>query len=658
MTAVPAPPLSIAKLAAILLSLAMVLSPHFLHLPGWISLLAAVTIGLRFYLGYRHRPLPPRWILISVALCSVAGVAVSYRTLYGRDVGVALLSVMATLKLLEMSTPRDFMAIVLLAFFLMVTNFFYSQSIPTALYMVGCLWVVTATMVGLQYRASPPRLYPVLRHAGTMMLQGVPIMIVLFLLFPRVPGPLWGLPQVNYSGRSGLSDSMAPGDVSRLSLSDGIAFRVLFDKPPENAAQFYWRGPVFWNFDGRTWRPGVQLTSGNADLAALAPPIRYTVTLEPHDQPWMFAIDIPGTIPAGARMSTDFQLLSRKPVRERLRYTVESIPEYRADASRSANRFQPALRLPAGYSPRTRQLAESWRAQSASEREIVEKALRMFREQPFSYTLEPPPLGLDPVDQFLFETRSGFCEHYASAFTFLMRAAGVPARVVTGYLGGELNPVDGYLVVRQSEAHAWSEIWLSGEGWVRVDPTAAVSPLRIERGLLAAVPATDALPLLSRTQIDWIRQARFALDAAANSWNQWVLAYTPERQVDLLSRLGFDRVSWEDMVIALMLILGAILTVLALVLLVRTPARRKDPVQQLYDNYCRAMAVRGITRKPSEGARDFAARIALEMPQGKAQAQHIGMLYQTLRYGSKQDYSVYRDRELLAEFKQAVQALP
>ncbi|MBI3530304.1 MAG: DUF3488 domain-containing transglutaminase family protein [Betaproteobacteria bacterium] len=624
--------LSLSNLTAILTSLAMVIAPHAVHLPTWIPALVAVVLLARFYVGWRHRKLPNKWLLIAAALVCTAGIALSYRTLYGRDVGVAMLTVMMALKVMEMTRPRDTMVVALLAYFLVVTNFFYSQSIPTAFYMLLVVWTITATMVGLQHQASRPKLVSVLRHAATMILQGFPIMLALFLLFPRVQGPLWGLPQINYSAKSGLSESMAPGDVSSLSLSDAVAFRVLFENQPQKPSQFYWRGPVLWNYDGRTWRAGLNLTAPGPQVEALGPSLRYTVTMESHDRYWMFAIDLPLVVPQGAYLTTDYQLLSRRIVRERLRYDMQSSPQYRIGVDESPGTLRLARRLPPDASPRARALVAQWRAQGGSDRDIVSRALGLFREQPFSYTLDPPKLDADPVDQFLFETRSGFCEHYASAFTFLMRAAGIPARVVTGYLGGEVNPVDSYVVVRQSDAHAWSEVWLPGEGWVRVDPTAAVSPLRIERGLAAAVPEFDR-PLLARGSFDWLKQARYAWDAVANSWNQWVLGYNPDRQVRFLAQFGLAEVTWQNMVIILTAVSGIIILALALVLLFRINAQRLDAVQRAYLSYCDAMAKRGAARKPSEGPRDFAARVSMQFPDFRETAQKISALYVSLRYG-------------------------
>jgi transglutaminase-like putative cysteine protease len=629
-------------LGALLLSLVLVMAPHANHLPAWIPGVVALLVAGRFYLGVRRRPLPSRWLLaIAAALC-IAGVAFSYRTLYGRDVGVALLAVMVGLKLMEMSAARDTMVVVLLAYFLVVTNFFYSQTIPTALYMLFVVWVITAAMIGLQHRAAAPRPAAVLRRSGAIILQAIPVMLVLFLLFPRVQGPLWGLPQVNVTSKSGLSDTMSPGDVSVLSLSDEIAFRVLFETAPANPKGLYWRGPVLGDFDGQTWHAGLSLTVSQLPFEALAPPIRYSVTLEPHDRRWLFAIDLPTAAPRDGFLTSDFQMRSRRLVRERLRYDMESVPVYRIGAEERLSERNGALRLPTGGAQRARALAQSWRAEGLAPREIVDRALGMFREQPFIYTLAPPQLGDDPVDEFLFTTRSGFCEHYASSFTVLMRAAGVPARVVTGYLGGEINPVDGYLVVRQSEAHAWSEVWLENEGWVRVDPTAAVSPLRVEAGLAAAVPASERSAFAS-DRFDWIRQARYAWDAVANSWNQWVLGYNPERQNRFMRQIGLEQATWQNMVIAMMVASGSIVLLLALGLLAKVVRRRPDPVQRLYEAYCEAMARRGATRRASEGPRDFAARVGLEFPELKDKAQRVSALYIALRYGRDADASLLRE---------------
>ena len=275
----------------------------------------------------------------------------------------------------------------------------------------------------------------------------------------------------------------------------------------------------------------------------------------------------------------------------------------------------------------------------------------MFRQEDFHYTLRPPLLGADAIDEFLFDSRRGFCEHYASAFVFLMRAAGVPARVVAGYQGGELNPVDGYLTVRQSDAHAWAEIWLADEGWLRIDPTAAVALLRIEQGIVAALPAGEPLLGIIRLDADWMRDLRNRWEAANNTWNQWVLGYNPQRQREVLSRLGWPDPDWRSMTALLAVLCGLALLVVALWTL---PGRRRDdPVQRAWQAYCAQLGRRGIIRADWEGPLDFAQRVAREKPELATLTSEAARHYAELRYGDGDS-----DGEPLRRLQQCVQRLP
>jgi transglutaminase-like putative cysteine protease len=643
--------LDLRSLAAIVVSLTLVMAPHAARVPVWTTVLCTFALALRLYVGWRRRALPGRWALLILALAGVAGVLYSYRTLFGRDSGVTLLLVMAALKMLELRRPRDVNVVIVLCYFLTITNFFYTQTIPTALYTLGAVWVVTATMVSLQHEASPGQPLHIVRTSGTMLAQAIPVMLVLFVLFPRIQGPLWGMPQLQSTARSGLSDTMSPGTIADLSLSDEIAFRAQFETVPANAQQLYWRGPVMWDYDGRTWRTGQPTALSAPRHEALSEPLAYTVTLEPHQERWLLLIDLPSRLPPRSLLTRDYQVLSFRPVRERIRYEAQSLLQYRFGDDALASELQQALQLPPGTAPRALEMARSWRAEQPDARALVERALRMFRDEPFIYTLAPPELTKDPVDEFLFETRRGFCEHFASSFTVLMRAAGVPARVVTGYLGGELNPVDGYLVVRQSEAHAWSEVWIAGSGWVRIDPTAAVSPMRIQQGLANAVPATDPLPLFRRVRADWLRTVRHTWDAVSNSWNQWVLGYSPERQTRFLSSLGFPQITWQDMVIALSVTTGALIAGFAAVMMRRLRSGQVDQVQRAWLAFCAAMAARGVSRRLSEGPRDFSRRCAQTVPVLRERIESVTRMYIRLRYG--------RDRgpELLAQLRAAIASI-
>ena len=621
------------NLYSLLAAVVLVAAPHAQRLPLWVSAFVLVLIGWRALAAQREWPLPSRWLLAALAVLTGGGVILSYGPLLGRDASVALLAVMVALKCMELRNQRDASVVICLGYFLTITNFLYSQSILTAALMLVALVWLTATGIGLPDRARALQPAQVVRAAGMLVMQAVPLMLVLFVLFPRVQGPVFGFPQATSSGVTGLSESMSPGDLASLGLSDEVAFRVDFHSPAPKPAELYWRGPVLWEFDGRTWRMGPSPASGRAESPQAGGVVRYTVTLEPHHMRWLFAVDLPATLPAGANLTPDYQLLAPRPIRVRERYEMTSRLQYRLGLQERPEALQRALRLPRTLNPRTRELAQRLRAGAASDGEVVQAALSFFRTNLFFYTLTPPPLGLHSVDEFLFQTRRGFCEHYASSFAFLMRAAGVPARVVTGYQGGEINPLGGYLIVRQSEAHAWAEVWLQGVGWTRVDPTAAVSPARIEVGIAAAVPRTDPLPLGVRGDYPLITQLRYTLDSITNSWNQWVLGYTPERQIRLLSRVGVDSPSWKSL--TAMLVAGAAIVLLALMVMTLQQLRRggSDPVQHAYRVFCRKLGRAGVVRGPGEGPLDFARRACAARPKAAQGVEEITRLYLALRYG-------------------------
>jgi len=644
------------SLLCLLAAILVVTAPHAQHMPLWASAIVLALIVWRMLAAQRDWGLPSRWLLVTVAAIASVAVVLSYGPLLGRDASVALLAVMTALKCMELRTQRDANVVMCLGYFLTITNFLYSQTILTALFMALVLLWLTATGIALQDRSR--RLPPtqLARSAALMVLQAVPLMVVLFLLFPRVQGPVFGFPQATSTGVTGLSDTMSPGDLASLSLSDEVAFRVDFHTPAPKPAELYWRGPVLWDFDGRTWRIGAGAAMSTRSFEASGPPVRYAVTLEPHHMRWLFAVDLPATRPADATLTADFQLIAARPVRVRERYEMTSYPSYRMGLDERPEALQRALRLPRGSNPRARDLAQAFRANATSDREVVARALDLFRTQLFFYTLTPPPLGQHPVDEFLLQTRRGFCEHFASSFVFLMRAAGVPARVVTGYQGGEINPLGGYLIVRQAQAHAWAEVWLEGAGWMRVDPTAAVSPARIEIGIAAAVPRSDPLPLGMRGDFQWLTQARFTLDSITNSWNQWVLDYTPDRQARLLSRVGVGAPSWKSLTAMLVLAAGVVLLALTALTLHRLRRDQADPVQRAWRAFCRKLARAGIERADSEGPLAFAQRVCALRPALADAVQDITSRYLALRYASAPASGTRDLRSRVRAFRAGVRA--
>ncbi|WP_220634972.1 transglutaminase TgpA family protein [Georgfuchsia toluolica] len=616
-------------------------------LPWWLSALSALVLVWRGFLLWRRIKLPPAWVINLLAVFGAAGVSAHYHTLLGKDAGVALLALFLALKLFETKTARDAYAVVFLGYFLVLSQFFYNQSIPAALAAVATVLVLTATLVVLNRAQTKPA--AALRVSAIMMAQALPFMLVLFVLFPRIAGPLWGVPQDSGRSTSGLSDSMTLGSISQLSLSDAIAFRARFNNgmPPRDA--FYWRGPVLTEFDGHTWRIARPSIGTALPYATKGSAFSYEVTLEPHQQSWLFALELPGNLPAGSVIGSDYELFARRPVRERMRYAVISYPGTRGGSDESSRVLSAALALPREANPRARALGAELRAGHNNAPAIAAAMLVRYRNEPFTYTLAPPPLGRNDIDDFLFSTRRGFCEHFAASFVFVMRAAGVPARLVTGYQGGEINPVDGYLEVRQLDAHAWAEVWIRGEGWRRIDPTAAIAPDRVEQNLAAALPAGDPLPMLMRGDHPWLRAARYRLDAMVNGWNQWVLGYDARRQRDLLQSLGMRSPDWQAMGALLMICSG--LLMLGLTAWSLRHWQRADPVQRQWRRFQRKLARRGIESRSWEGPQDYAKRVTSALPHHANEIGAIEALYETLRYRADQPADALRKfKELIAGF--------
>ncbi len=621
--------ISFADLAWMLASLLLVVAPHALRSPWWLGLLTVVLYAWRAHISLNAGRLPSRWTLLAIVAAAMLGVWLEYRTIFGRSPGIVLLMLFSGLKILEARTHRDATVVAFLCYFMVMTNFLYTQSIPTALLMFIALLTITGTLVGFNAPRRP--VLANLRAGGLLLAHALPAALALFLLFPRVQGPLWGLPQESLSGVSGLSDTMAPGNVAQVALSDAIAFRAEFRGEPPAQRLRYWRGPVLWDFDGRTWEMGFLEAGNTPNIPDSGERFFYSVVLEPHNRNWMFALETAASVPETARLTRDGQLLSRIPVRSRVRYEMVSVASETSMADTRDSSLTRALRLPRGFNPRSMELAQSWRKELGEDSAILARGIEYLRAQRLIYTLEPPLLGRDTIDDFLYRTRAGFCEHFASSFAFLMRAAGVPARVVTGYQGGEANPVDRIVTVRQSDAHAWTEVYIAARGWVRIDPTALAVPGRVEQGLARSVPASDPVPYLMRPQLQWLRGLRADWEAMSHKWNLWVLGYNPERQREFLSLVGMRDADWRNLTAALFTLLGVF--TLGLVAWSMRRYLRPDPVQRAWQAFCAKLATRGITRQGHEGPLDYAERAAARVPLSGRAIHRIAGLYITLRYG-------------------------
>ncbi len=541
----------------LLLVIAWVVLPQAGQLPLWCSLLVAGVLAWRGWLAWASRPLPTRWWLLSLLALTLGATWMTHRTLLGRDAGVTLIVVLLALKTLELRARRDAFVVFFLGFFTMLTNFFFSQSLLTAAAMLLALLGLLTALVNAHMPVGRPSLLESARTAGWMALLGAPVMLVLFLLFPRL-APLWGIPSDAMSGRSGLSSNMQVGNIASLALDDGIAMRIRFDGPPPQQPELYFRGPVLSAFDGREWRPPRvdygQPSSGRG-LQVFGAPVNYEVTLEPTNRPWLMLLDATPRRPEVPGFQTlqaaDLQWLVTRPVTDLLRYRAQSYPDFRYGPARRTAELQQDLELPAGFNPRTLALAAEMRRDpryaQADAPVLVNAVMERLRNGGYSYSLEPGVYGEHTADEFWFDRKIGFCEHIASAFVVLMRALDVPARVVTGYQGGEINPVDGFFTVRQSDAHAWAEVWQAGRGWVRVDPTGAVSPARIGSFQRLQAPRGVIASAIGYASPDIAAKLRATWEAVNNRWNQWVLNYTQSKQLDLLRDLGFSSPGWEEL---------------------------------------------------------------------------------------------------------------
>ncbi|GLR15182.1 hypothetical protein GCM10007907_39720 [Chitinimonas prasina] len=622
------------QILALLAVLTGLLLPHAGRLPSWLLGALAILFGWRIWLIRTQGRMPPKWVLLPITFGLIVGVFIEFRTLLGRTGGIALFAALIGAKLLETRSRRDALLLVYLGYFLVVTNLLFDQTMALAAYLCAMVLIITTLLIGWhtlggwtgQWRVA----FKQARFAGVLMLQALPVMALLFVFFPRIEGPLWRLPQDRGSIRSGLADSMSPGSFSNMSKDDSVAFRVSFEGERPAQELLYWRGPVFLDYDGRTWTqsPPNATTSPRIE-GGTQPPLRYAITLEPHQRPWLLALDMPATVPDEGRMSDQLQLVGRRQVSKRLRLELSAYLQYRAGVDEDEAMLARALVLPEEGNPRARQQAAAWRTLPPQAR--VDAVLQLFTGQGLQYTLAPPLYGSNAVDDFVYGGKQGFCEHFAGAFVFMMRAAGVPARVVGGYQGGEEN--GDYLIVRQADAHAWAEVWLEGQGWQRVDPTFAVAPSRIEEGLASAVNDSD-LPYLLRLDNNLVKRAQLALDSMVNGWNQWVIGYTPERQRQVLKRLGITDLLSGKFVAVFLGSIGLCIALIAGWLLWRMRPPKPDAARQLWDSFCRRLAAYDLVPARAEGPRDFAQRAMARLPQRETEIQAILDCYLAARYGS------------------------
>jgi protein-glutamine gamma-glutamyltransferase len=593
--------------------------PHASHLPNWAIALTAIVLLWRGRLALVGGALPGRWTLVFVLAVAIGLTFWSYRTLLGKEPGVTLAVALMALKTLELRARRDAFVVFFLGFFLILTHFLYSQSLPVAAAMLVSVWGLLTALVLAHMPVGQPSLRQASGLAARTALFGAPVMALLFVLFPRI-GPLWGVPQDGIS-TTGLSNTMRMGSVAEVASDDSIAMWLRFEGEPPPPPERYFRGPVLTRFDGVEWRPsGLPFAAPGVParppaLKTRGEPVRYEVTLEPIRLASLPLLEATTSVTPieGFRISPrdDLQWLADRQVFERVRFKAEAYTHFTLGLPRRAGELQEAVDLPAGYNPRTIAWAQSFRNEllnrKVSATVFAQAVLEHIRSGGYSYTLAPGDYGRDGIDEFWLDRKEGFCEHFAAAFVVVMRAVGIPARVVTGYQGTDPTPVDGFYILRQSSAHAWAEFWQSGLGWVRADPTGAVAPDRIGRSRrLAPQPGfvTSALDNMSPALLGELRSSWEAIN---HRWNQWVLNYSRGQQLDVLKNIGFQAPSWEDLALLLIGTLSAF--ALAGAAWAWFDRHRVDPWVRQLDRMKRALRAIGIAAAPHEAPRALAARV-------------------------------------------------
>ncbi|MGH8212130.1 MAG: transglutaminase TgpA family protein [Rhodanobacteraceae bacterium] len=606
------------------LTVACTLAVHLPHMPAWLGAALAALLLLRWLQRRTRRGHIPGLARFALLIALPLAIVASYHTPFGRAPGTALAIGLLVLKLLESERERDARMTVGFCCFALMSALLFTQTLAMTFLVALALLPALAALRALQADAPQRRVFRLFTPGAGLLLASSPLALLAFVFVPRLSTPLWGAPGADVS-RTGVSDRMAPGDMRDLLIDDSPAMRIGFEGAPPPQSARYFRGVVLWYFDGRAWLRGV---SGIRNTAPQPVRLRgrlthYEVTLEPTRRRWLFALDVPVTAPDGAQLGADRTLNRSRPVDETVRYYVTSATNYTLAPRIDPTLEGAALQLPADFDPHATALARSWRARYGNDNAaIVRAALKLFHTGGFAYNLAAPPLGRDSVDDFLFGTRQGYCEHYASAFAFLMRAAGIPARVVAGYYGGYWNDYAHYLLVRQSQAHAWDEIWLEGRGWVRVDPTAVVR--RVLFAGTGNIGDGDAA---------WWLGWSDRLDVVNRLWARGVVGFDALRQSTMFTPFGIPRLEWGELAIGLATGIVVMLGLGLLVALHKPGAPPRDALDAAQRRLQRKLEKHGLQREPQEGPRDFFARCMLALPGSRAELAALARTYLQLRYG-------------------------
>ncbi|MGR9037688.1 MAG: transglutaminase TgpA family protein [Gammaproteobacteria bacterium] len=619
----------------LLSSIGLIALPLIGHVPQPISLFFYLLLAWRF-LGIWNR----QWLpgTAAVFLLTIGGAVLLYlqhQGILGRDAGTNILLAALALKLMELKKERDIYLVICLAFILAASQFLYEQTLLMAAYILAVCCLLLASLVAIT--DSNKKNLQALKIAGTIIFQALPFAIVIFILFPRVDAPKWLMMPKKNQTLSGLNDYLEPGSISDLGMSDELVFRVKFSGniPPPHLR--YWRGPVMTHTDGKRWTPRKKRAhrQNTKDPTVSGQAYRYTLLMEPQEKNWVFGLDLPVGYSENLKRNSNYQLITSANPEKRTEYQLLSYSHYNTGPLLPKD-YQEAVQLPGGPSGQIKKLVRKLRGFDSPPEKYVKQVLKHFRTENFRYTLTPPLLERKPIETFLFETRSGFCSHYASAFVYLMRAAGIPSRIVTGYQGGELNEIGHFLEIRQSDAHAWAEVWLNNLGWIRIDPTAAVAPERIERNVdvdrlvLGGEVSFVKGSIAAQFAIDMLRQAGQIWNHVDYNWQRWVINYNTSNQSRFLSSFGIHDI--KAMVYWMSVIITVMTAVFSTILFIQKP-EAADQALTAYKKYCRKLEQNGLRINLGEGASAFAERAKNSLPEHSADIDRITFLFIKLRYG-------------------------
>lgn len=650
----------------ILLSVALVLLPQSVRMPAWISLVAALCIVWRILIFNGKLNYPSRWMRVLIVLFTLVVSISQMRSIgIGLDSAAALLALGFVFKLIEMKQKRDIYVVISLCFVMTMVAFLYSQSILATVYSVGAIAVILGAMIALNRSINVSDNWGTSKMAGKILLQAMPLAVVLFYVFPRI-APLWAVPIQSSGASTGVSNEMSPGDISSLGRSGDLAFRVQFENTDAPAHELlYWRGLVLTNFDGETWRRESDRSSFSiaparvekqlqweGRMSRAGGPIDYNIILEATQQPWVYGLNLAEAIDDELFQSRNFELFNNGLVTQRLSYDLRSYLQNTTDLVLFDMVRRQSLDLPSDGNSQSREFARQLRSSVNTDRDYVMAVLNHFSQNEYFYTLNPALLGDNRIDDFLFETREGFCEHYSSTFAYLMRAAGIPARVVIGYQGAELNPFENYMMVYQYNAHAWNEVWLEGEGWVRFDPTGAVSPERVRLGVEAALrndPAFLEQSLFSTSglgSINWINSLRLRMDALEYEWNRRVVNYDEDVQFELFEKI-FGQVTERKILFLLFGLASAVVLIVSFSVIRFEPKSKRGPVLTLYNKMSKDLEKVGLGRMKGEGPIAYRDRVIAARPDLKGIMLQVTRLYVEISYQHRQ----VEESEILSQAK-------